>query len=44
MARFVRRDRPGVVRLISYHDTEGHTGGIYRAAGWVPTARARGRQ
>jgi hypothetical protein len=25
-----------VRRLISYHDTEVHTGTIYRAAGWVP--------
>lgn len=25
--------------LISYQDTEVHTGGIYKAAGWSPTAR-----
>ena len=38
MARLLRRDAPDVVRLISYQDTETHTGGIYRAAGWEPTA------
>jgi hypothetical protein len=44
MARLVRRDRPGVLRLVSYHDTGVHTGAIYRAAGGVPTATTRGRQ
>jgi hypothetical protein len=37
MALLVRRFRPGVVRLVSYQDTEVHTGGIYRAAGWAKT-------
>lgn len=37
MTRLVKRFRPDVVRLVSYQDTEVHTGGIYRAAGWTPT-------
>lgn len=36
MARLIRKARPEVERLISYQDTEIHTGGIYKAAGWVP--------
>lgn len=35
MAILIRKLRPEVVRLISYQDTEVHTGGIYRAAGWT---------
>lgn len=38
MTRLIRRERPGVVRLISYQDLQAHTGSIYRAAGWQPTA------
>lgn len=34
MEMIVRRDRPEVTTLVSYQDTEVHTGGIYRAAGW----------
>lgn len=37
MARLVRRERPEVVRLVSYQDTSTHAGTIYRAAGWTPT-------
>lgn len=37
MAKLIRRARPEVERLISYQDTEVHTGGIYKAAGWTPT-------
>lgn len=37
MAAIIRRKRPEVVRLVSYQDTEVHTGGIYRAAGWTAT-------
>lgn len=43
MARLVSRARPDVLRLVSYSDTEAHTGCIYRAAGWVATVRHRGR-
>jgi hypothetical protein len=35
MAMLVRSERPELERLISYQDTEAHTGCIYRAAGWV---------
>ncbi len=37
MARLIHKLRPSVVRLVSYQDTEAHTGCIYRAAGWTPT-------
>jgi len=37
MARLIRKAKPQVERLVSYHDTEVHTGGIYRAAGWTAT-------
>lgn len=36
MVRLIRKQRPGLTRLISYQDTEAHTGGIYRACGWQP--------
>lgn len=42
MARLIRKSRPEVRRLVSYHDTEVHTGGIYRAAGWVPVRTSAG--
>jgi hypothetical protein len=32
--RIVKQRHPDVVKLISYQDTEVHTGTIYRAAGW----------
>lgn len=35
MARLIRRNRPDVETLVSYHDTEVHSGTIYRAAGWM---------
>jgi hypothetical protein len=35
MTKDLRRKEPSVIRLISYQDTEVHTGGIYKAAGWV---------
>lgn len=34
MTRILRKERPDTERLISYQDTEAHTGCIYRAAGW----------
>lgn len=36
MVRDIARRRPGVNRLVSYQDTEVHTGGIYKAIGWTP--------
>lgn len=35
MALLIRRRWPHIVRFISYQDTEVHTGGIYKAAGWT---------
>lgn len=34
MELLISRDDPTITRLISYQDTEVHTGGIYKAAGW----------
>ena len=34
MKDIIRRERPDIVRLISYQDTEVHHGTIYKAAGW----------
>ena len=42
MARLISRDFPNIQRLISYQDTEVHTGGIYRAAGWEMTVASDG--
>lgn len=36
MRLLIRRDGPAAEHLISYQDTEVHTGAIYRAAGWLP--------
>lgn len=41
MVRMLRVRFPLVKRLISYQDTEVHTGGIYRAAGWVPVTTTK---
>lgn len=37
MVRLIKRLRPLVTTLVSYHDTSVHNGTIYRAAGWKPT-------
>jgi hypothetical protein len=34
MALLLRKERPDLKKLVSYHDTEVHTGCIYKAAGW----------
>ena len=34
MTRMIRKDRPDIIRLLSYQDTEVHKGTIYAAAGW----------
>jgi hypothetical protein len=34
MRRMICRDMPQIEKLISYQDTEVHTGTIYKAAGW----------
>lgn len=38
MAKYIKRHHSDVCRLISYQDTEVHTGTIYKAAGWTPVA------
>lgn len=40
MTRLIRKWHPDCVRLVSYQDTDVHTGCIYRAAGWVPVKLA----
>ncbi len=37
MTRLIRTRFPEITRLISYQDTESHSGSIYKAAGWTPT-------
>lgn len=37
MARLLRRERPQLVKLISYQDLGVHSGTIYKAAGWTAT-------
>lgn len=37
MVRLIRKSHPHVERLVSYHDTAVHSGGIYRASGWTAT-------
>lgn len=39
MAKAIRRSCPDIIRLVSYQDTEVHTGTIYRASGWTPVAQ-----
>ena len=34
MRNMICKEFPQIIRLISYQDTEVHTGGIYKAAGW----------
>lgn len=38
MARLLKRERPHLVNLVSYQDQSVHSGTIYRASGWRPTA------
>lgn len=35
MVSMIRKDRPDVIRLISYQDTAVHKGTIYKASGWT---------
>lgn len=42
MTRDIAKRFPEVVRLVSYQELDFHTGTIYRAAGWIPTARSDG--
>ena len=36
MAMMIRKERPDTKGLVSYQDTDVHTGTIYKAAGWHP--------
>lgn len=38
MRRLLTKKLPEIERFISYQDMGSHTGAIYKAAGWVPTA------
>jgi hypothetical protein len=42
MARMIRKRYPAVTNLISYQDTDVHTGTIYAAAGWRPEGFRKG--
>jgi hypothetical protein len=42
MARLIKKDFLDLSLLISYQDTESHTGTIYKAAGWTSTALSPG--
>lgn len=44
MEIIIRAERTVIERLISYQDTEVHTGGIYAAAGWTPTRLDHGNR
>lgn len=44
MSRLIRRSWPHLTTLVSYQDTEVHTGAIYRAAGWIPTVKTDGQK
>ena len=35
MTNIIKKQMPEIVKLISYQDTEVHTGTIYKASGWV---------
>lgn len=39
MTRIIRAKIQFLKRLVSYQDTEVHTGTIYKASGWMPVAR-----
>ena len=42
MERLLRKSHPGIEKLISYQDTEVHTGSIYKAAGWALATTSNG--
>lgn len=44
MELLIRKEWPDVVMLISYQDTESHTGGIYKAAGWKEATLGGGHE
>lgn len=42
MTRDIRKRLPAINRLISYQDTDVHTGTIYKAAGWTLVSTTKG--
>lgn len=38
----IQASMPEIARLVSYQDTEVHTGIIYKASGWLPSTRTNG--
>jgi hypothetical protein len=42
MVKAIRRAKPHIVKLISYQDTDVHSGTIYKASGWVEAATRKG--
>lgn len=38
MRKDIKKKFPDMIKLISYQDTEVHTGSIYKASGWVSTS------
>lgn len=44
MEILIRKGKPKVVRLISYQDTDVHTGAIYKAAGWTKATVSTGHE
>lgn len=41
MQRYIKKNMPQISLLISYQDTEVHTGTIYKAANWTPVMRTK---
>lgn len=42
MTLLICQERPEITTMVSYQDTEVHTGGIYKAAGWTKTLLSDG--
>ena len=42
MVRLLKRERPELRKLISYQDTDVHTGTIYKASGWTAAYLSKG--
>lgn len=42
MVKIIRKAKPHIVKLISYQDTEVHSGTIYKASGWQVAQKTQG--
>ena len=42
MRRMIAREMPHLTLLVSYQDTDVHTGTIYKASGWIAAAQNKG--